>query len=143
MKHEGIEILAINPVVYLGEEFKNNNFKYNEEYFKEKIKDLKFSYSFSYECPIDDVVVIGFNYEDNYNPFIKAGSIRRIITTVNELSKVFGENIRVQILLKGYLEETVNLGQINIEEKINCTDMELTEFMKYLYEEIEKLNLKK
>lgn len=142
MKYEGIEILAINPVVYLGEEFKNNSFKYNEEYFKEKIKDLKFSYSFSYECPIDDVVVIGFNYEDNYNPFIKAGSIRRIITTVNELSNVLGENVRVQILLSDCFEETANLGQINIEEKINCIDIELTEFMKYLYEEIEKLNLK-
>lgn len=142
MKYRGVEILAINPVVYLGEEFKNNNFKYNEEYFKEKIKDLKFSYSFSYECPIDDVVVIGFNYNDNYNPFIKNSSIRRIITTVNELSNILGENVKVQILLKGYLEETVNLGQINIEEMSNCIDMELTEFIKYLYEEIEKLNLK-
>lgn len=142
MKYKGVEVLAINPVVYLGEKFKNKNFKYNEEYFKEKIKDLKFSYSFSYECPIDDVVVIGFNYNDNYNPFIKNGSIGRIITMVNELSKVFGENVRVQILLNDCFEETANLGQINIEEKINCIDIELTEFMKYLYEEIEKLNLK-
>lgn len=142
MKYEGIEILAINPVVYLGEEFKDKSFKYNEEYFKEKIKDLKFSYSFSYECPIEDVVVIGFDYEDNYNPFIKAGSIRRIITTVNELSNVLGENVKVQILLSDYFEETANCMQMNLEEMTNCIDMELTEFMKYLYEEIEKLNLK-
>lgn len=142
MKYKGIEVLAINPVVYLGEEFKDKSFKYNEEYFKEKIKDLKFSYSFSYECPIDDVVVIGFDYEDDLKPFIKNGSIKRIITTVNELSKVFGENVRVQILLKGYFEETANLGQMNPEEMSNCTDIELAEFMKYLYEEIEKLNLR-
>lgn len=142
MKYKGVEVLAINPVVYLGEKFKNKNFKYNEEYFKEKIKDLKFTYGFSYECPIDDVVIIGFNYEDDPNPFIKNGSIRRIITTVNELSNILGENVKVQILLKGYLEETVNLGQINIEEMSNCIDMELTEFIKYLYDEIEKLNLK-
>lgn len=132
MKYKGVEILAINPVVYLGEEFKNNNFKYNEEYFKEKIKGLKFTYSFSYECPIDDIVVIGFDYEDDFNPFIKNGSIRRrIITTVNELSKVFDENVKVQILLSDCFEETANLGQINIEEKTNCIDIELTEFMKY------------
>ena len=55
----------------------------------------------------------------------------------------FGENVKVQILLSDCFEETANLGQINIEEKINCIDMELTEFVKYLYEEIEKLNLKK
>lgn len=142
MKYEGIEILAINPVVYLGEEFKDKSFKYNEEYFKEKIKDLKFSYSFSYECPIEDVVVIGFDYEDNYNPFIKAGSIRRIITTVNELSNVLGENVKVQILLSDYFEGMTNCKQMNLEEMSNCIDMELIEFMKYLYEEIEKLNLK-
>ena len=31
---------------------------------------------------------------------------------------------------------------MNLEEMSNCIDMELTEFVKYLYEEIEKLNLK-
>ena len=29
--------------------------------------------------------------------------------------------------------------QMNLEEMTNCIDMELTEFMKYLYEEIEKI----
>lgn len=116
MKYRGVEVLAINPVVYLGEEFKNNNFKYNEKYFKEKIKDLKFTYGFSYECPIDDVVIIGFNYEDDFNPFIKNGSIRRIITTVNELSNVLGENVKVQILLNDYFEGMTNCKQMNLEE---------------------------
>ena len=32
--------------------------------------------------------------------------------------------------------------QMNLEEMMNCIDMELTEFVKYLYEEIKKLNLK-
>ena len=40
------------------------------------------------------------------------------------------------------LEETAILEQINLEEMSNCIDMELTEFIKYLYKEIEKLNLK-
>ena len=62
----------------------------------------------------------------------------RIITTANELSKVFGENVRVQILLSDYFEETANCMQMNLEEMTNCIDMELTEFMKYLYEELEK-----
>ena len=66
----------------------------------------------------------------------------RIITTVNELSNVLGENVKVQILLNNCFEETANCMQMNLEEKINCIDMELTEFMKYLYEEIKKLNLK-
>ena len=54
----------------------------------------------------------------------------------------FGENVKVQILLSEYFEETEELEQINIEEMSNCIDMELTEFVKYLYEEIKKLNLK-
>ena len=32
--------------------------------------------------------------------------------------------------------------QMNLEEMSNCIEMELTEFVKYLYEEIKKLNLK-
>ena len=66
----------------------------------------------------------------------------RIIIIANELSNALGKNVKVQILLSDYFEETAILGQINIEEKINCRDMELTEFVKYLYEEIKKLNLK-
>ena len=59
MKYKGIEILKIFPIVYLGDEFKNKSFKYNEEYFKEKTKNLNFKYKFSYECPIE-------KYYDNY-----------------------------------------------------------------------------
>ena len=66
----------------------------------------------------------------------------RIITTVNELSNALDENVKVQILLSEYFEETAILEQINLEEMSNCIDMELTEFVKYLYEEIKKLNLK-
>ena len=66
----------------------------------------------------------------------------RIITTVNELSNALGKNVKVQILLSDYFEETANYMQMNIEEMSNCIDMELTEFVKYLYEEIKKLNLK-
>lgn len=53
-----------------------------------------------------------------------------------------GENVKVQILLSDYFEETANCMQMNLEEMTNCIDMELAEFMKYLYDEIEKLNLK-
>lgn len=67
---------------------------------------------------------------------------KRIITTVNELLNAFGENVKVQILLSDCFEETANLEQMNLEEMSNCIDMELTEFVKYLYEELEKLNLK-
>ena len=67
---------------------------------------------------------------------------RRIITTVNELSNALDENVKVQILLSDYFEETANCMQMNLEEMTNCIDMELAEFMKYLYDEIEKLNLK-
>ena len=58
------------------------------------------------------------------------------------MSNALGKNVKVQILLSDYFEETAILGQINIEEKINCRDIKLTEFVKYLYEEIKKLNLK-
>ena len=68
---------------------------------------------------------------------------RRIITTVNELSNALDENVKVQILLSDYFEETEELEQINIEEMSNCIDMELTEFIKYLYEEIKKTKFKK
>lgn len=50
---------------------------------------------------------------------------------IDELSKVFGENVKVQILLSEYFEETANCMQMNLEEMTNCIDMELAEFMKY------------
>ena len=49
-----------------------------------------------------------------------------------------GENVKVQILLSDYFEETEELEQMNIEEMSNCIEMELAEFMKYLYKELEK-----
>lgn len=55
---------------------------------------------------------------------------------INELLNALGENVKVQILLSEYFEETANYMQMNIEEMSNCIDMELTEFVKYLYEEI-------
>ena len=58
------------------------------------------------------------------------------------MSNAWGKNVKVQILLSEYFEETANCMQMNLEEMSNCIDMELTEFVKYLYEEIEKLNLK-
>ena len=130
MKYKGIEILKIFPIVYLGDEFKNKSFKYNEEYFKEKTKNLNFKYKFSYECPIENIIFIGFDYEDNYNPIIKPGSVERIITTISELSKVF-EMVKVNLYLDGYIEEIAN-----------CVDMNLDEFLQYLFVHIAKLNFK-
>ena len=46
-----------------------------------------------------------------------------------------GKNVKVQILLSDYFEETANCMQMNIEEMSNCIDMELTEIIKYLYKE--------
>ena len=62
----------------------------------------------------------------------------RIIIIANELSNALDENVKVQILLNDYFEETAILEQINLEEMSNCIDMELTEFIKYLYKELEK-----
>lgn len=127
MKYKDIKILDINPVVYLGEDFKDMNFKYNQEYFKRKISDLKFPYGFSYECPIEDMISIGIDYEDDFEPIIKENTVEKIFAVINELLKVFSKNVKINFYLDGLIE---GVG--------NSIDMDIIEFVNYLKEETTK-----
>lgn len=126
MKYKDIKILEINPIVYLGEEFKDNTFIENQNIFKDKIKDLQFTQDFSFECPIEDMISIHIDYEDKFEPMIKENTVDKIFGIVNELMKVI-DDVKINIYLDGYIE---NEG--------NSIDLNIKEFVDYLTEEISK-----
>lgn len=127
MRYENIKVLEINPVVYLGEEFKNNDWRDNQKLFKERIKDLDFNVSFGIECPIEDLIYVQVDYEDNFEPLAKMDTIDKIFSVTNELLKVFESNVKVNLYLDSYMKN----GD-------NSVDMTITEFVRWLYEEVEK-----
>ena len=127
MKYKNIKVLEINPVVYLGEEFKNNDWRDNQKLFKERIKDLDFNVSFEIECPLEDLIYVQVDYEDDFEPLIKMNTIDKIFRVTNELLKVFENNVKVNLYLDSYMKN----GDISV-------DMTITEFVRWLYEEVEK-----
>lgn len=127
MKYKDIKILDINPVVYLGEDFKDKDFKYNQNCFKRKIKNSVFAYGFGYECPIEDMISISVDYKDDFEPIIQEKTLVKILSVTNELLKIFGENVKINL----YLDKS-------IEGIGNSLDMDIKEFFDYLREETKK-----
>ena len=118
MNYRGIKVLFISPVVYLGEEFKNNHWKDNEKLFKNRIKNLNFMFGIKWECPIEDLIMLSVDYEDDLDPIIKIDTLIKIFNTVNELLKVFDKD---KVKMNLYLD--------------NCDsiDMTVVEFIGWLY----------
>lgn len=127
MKYKGIKVLEINPVVYLGEKFKNNDWRDNQAFFEEKIEDLNFEHNLEFECPIGDLIYIFVNYKDSLEISTKKDTINRILSVSNELMKVFGDNVKINICLAEY-----------IEDGYNSMDISVVEFSKWLHEEVKK-----
>lgn len=126
MKYKGVKVLYINPAVYLGEEFKNNDWRDNQKIFKEKIKSLDFGVGFGYECPIEDLIDIQVDYRDNLEPLAQMDTIDKIFNVTNELLKVFEDKVKINLHLDDY-----------IEGEGNSIDMTITEFVKWLREELD------
>lgn len=127
MNYKGVKVLYINPTVYLGEDFKNNDWRDNQRIFKEKIKNLNFGVGFGYECPIDDLIDIQVDYEDNLEPLAKMDTIDKIFSVTNELLKVFGDNVKMNLYLDNY-----------IKDEGNSIDMTITKFVQWLLEELNR-----
>lgn len=125
MKYKNIKVSYISPVVYLGEEFKNNDWRDNQKIFKEKIKELNFGVGFGCECPIEDLIVVQVDYEDDLEPLAKMDTIDKIFNVTNELLKVFEDSLKINLYLDGY-----------IEAEGNSIDMTISEFVRWLSEEL-------
>lgn len=54
LKNDEVQNIAV--IAELGEEFKNNDWKFNEKYAREQLVENKIKTSLSIECPIDDLV---------------------------------------------------------------------------------------
>lgn len=126
MKYKNIKVKEIIPVVYLGDEFVNNDWRENQRIFKEKIKDLNFKAGFGFECPIDDLIVVQIDYNDDFEPLAKESTIDDIFSVTNELLKVFKESVKINLYLDDFLEEG------------NSIDLTIAEFIIWLTEELAK-----
>ena len=115
MYYKDSKILEINPVVYLGEKFKDNNFKENQEFFKNKIRNAKFQYDFSFECPIEDLIHVHVDYRDNFIPLAKKDTLNRVSEVFKELSTIF-KDVKINLYLDDYIEGIGNSVDLDYEE---------------------------
>lgn len=99
MIYKGIEVSFIQLVSYLGDEYKDKDFKEVQSHFKKQIKKYKFPYGCSFECPVEDMVCInldGMNIED-------AGK-RKLLEALHELKKIFSDSY-INLNLEDFLPE--------------------------------------
>lgn len=131
MDYKNVKVLEITPVVYLGEEFKDNNWRDNQSIFNQKIKGLNFKVGFGIECPIADLICVQVEYEDTLEPLVKEDTMDKIFSVINELLKVF-KDVKINLYLDDF-----------IEGGYNSVDLDIKEFTDYLFEELSKFELSK
>lgn len=128
MVYENLKVLEISLSVYLGDEYKNNDWKENQEIFQDKIKDLSFDYPFSFECPIEDLICVQLDYKDSLEPLAKAQTIDNVYSVYGELMKVFGEDVKINIYLDGYLKDGSNSVDMSYQEFFGWLKNELKNY---------------
>lgn len=128
VKYENIKVLEINPVVYLGEEFTDNDWRYNQKIFKEKVRDLDFEVGFSIECPIEDLIYVQVDYDDDFEPLAKKETIDKIFSVSKELIKLFEDNVKINLYLDDYMEDGSNSVDMSIEEFTVWLKSELSKY---------------
>lgn len=142
MNYRGIKVLFISPVVYLGEEFKNNHWKDNEKIFKNRIKNLNFISGIRWECPIEDLIVLSVDYEDDLIDILI-----KIFNTINELLKVFNKDeVKINLYLENlYLDNGDSIDMTIVEfiewvcEELKvCDSIDMIEFAKWVREELDR-----
>lgn len=142
MNYRGIKVLFISPVVYLGEEFKNNHWKDNEKIFKNRIKNLNFISGIRWECPIEDLIVLSVDYEDDL-----IDTLIKIFNTINELLKVFNKDkVKINLYLENlYLDNGDSIDMTIVEfiewvcEELKvCDSIDMIEFAKWVREELDR-----
>jgi|GEM_PF-3642511 len=110
MLYKGIEVLAINPVVYI----KNNAteiWKENERYVLNKMVELGFD-DFGVENPIDDMVCIYFNGKD-------WTAEKELLSSIyDKLSSNF-EEVKINLYLDDCIEGVGNTVDLTLEEFLN------------------------
>lgn len=112
-KNKKVEFIQL--VCYLGEEFKGNTYKENEEIFSQKISDT-ISFPYSYECPIEDMICLnheGINQERLLIPTKE--DMEALISGLEELKESF-PNSFLNLNLDGFIEEEGNSIDLTIEE---------------------------
>lgn len=100
MRYKGIEVRFIQLVSYMGDEYKDKDFKEVQEYFKKQIQKQHFPYSISFECPIEDMICIGL---DNYKGTGKP-TLWKYFEALYELKKIFHDSY-INLNLDAFLPE--------------------------------------
>lgn len=120
---ENEKIGNVSLLIMLGEEFKEKDFYYNEEYVLNNInsncKTFKIT-EYEIECPCNDLVYLSNSYmtgegEDGYYP-ANEEELKMLIGSYNKIAKVFGKE-RVKIAVYScYLYENYNEDDFSLEE---------------------------
>lgn len=112
MLYKNVNIKEVNPVVYLGEKT-TGDWKLNEKYIIKKVGNIFKDFSFSYECPIDDLVFLYF-YDYEFKTTTEIADLKLIYTNL----EVLFSNVKINLLLDEYIEGEGNSIDLNLKEFI-------------------------
>lgn len=105
LKYKNINVKQISISVCLGSEYKEKDFRENQELFKNMVAKLNFGYGFSYECPIEDLICVYPDFKSN----------EALCSLYGTFSEKFGE-IKVNLLLDDFLEDQCNSIDLSLDE---------------------------
>lgn len=112
MLYNGIKILEINPVIYLGE--KSRDCMSNSLYVKKELDKVsdQFEGEWGIECPIEDLVFIYLPNKENSN----VGEIINNIYDSYDILKDIFDNVKVNFYLDRVIEGLGNSFDMTISE---------------------------
>lgn len=130
MNYKNVKVLSIEPVIFLGKDFINNDYRDNEKYVLNKLEGLSFKSELGLECPAEDMVFIQLAHGDDYDPIIKYNTMELIMDTLDKLIKKFN-NVKVNLYLNGYINGCGNSVDLSIKEFIEWSMEECLKFEKW------------
>lgn len=131
MNYKNVKVLSIEPVIFLGKDFINNNYRNNEEYVLNKINGFEFKSELGIECPSEDMVFIQLAQYDDYDPIIMQDTMEIIMDTLDKLIKVF-DDVKINLYLDGYIDGHGNNVDLSIKEFIEWSMDECLKFGKWI-----------
>lgn len=100
MKYKGIDVSFIQLTSYMGNKFKDKNFKEVQDYFKKRIRKYYYPYDISFECPIEDMICIGL---DKYTG-LNEKTLLAYNHALYELKRIFPDSY-INLNLEDFLPE--------------------------------------
>lgn len=109
MKYKNVEVESLSLTCFLGDMFKEIDFKSNQDFFMEQIKG--FSFNCGIECPIEDLICVYINDVSGTGK----NDIKTIVKACEEMKKYFDDTF-INLYLEDFIDGEGNSIDLTIDE---------------------------